>query len=239
LRSAAIRDIALWVTRRIDIPDAWQCHLAATLCLLGCLALPDDVFERAYSGQALSEDEERMFQAHPESAARLLSGIPRLETVAEIIRGQQGTREESEVTEQSRQGANLLHLALELDRRVCQGVAPAAALAELASSNRFDVPMLIALKSYHPSKPEYETRRLQIPELATGMILDKAVLSKDGNLLIMKEGTVLTEIWIDRLRNFAKSGTAQGLVDVRLLRLAGVRLLDEFGRVSRTGALRA
>ena len=90
LRSRAIRDIVLWITKRMGIKDPWQYELAATLCLVGCIALPDEVFERAYCGQDLSPDEDRMFRAHPERAARLLSNIPRLEVVAEIIRGQQG-----------------------------------------------------------------------------------------------------------------------------------------------------
>ncbi len=98
LRSRAIRDIVLWITKRMGIKDPWQYELAATLCLVGCIALPDEVFERAYCGQDLSPDEERMFRAHPERAARLLSNIPRLEVVAEIIRGQQKPEAEPSVT---------------------------------------------------------------------------------------------------------------------------------------------
>ena len=45
---------------------------------------------------------------------------------------------ESALMEQSRQGARLLHLALELDRRIYRGVTPAEALAELRLSSRFD-----------------------------------------------------------------------------------------------------
>src|ERR1022692_1462226 len=62
LRSSAIRDIVLWITKRMGIQEPWQYELAATLCLVGCIALPDDVFERAYCGQDLSPDEDRMFR---------------------------------------------------------------------------------------------------------------------------------------------------------------------------------
>jgi DNA-binding response OmpR family regulator len=89
LRSHSIRDIVLRIAKRIAIGVPWQYEHAATLCLLGCISLPDEVFEKAYCGQDLSPDEERMFRAHPETAARLLSKIPRLEIVSEIIRGQQ------------------------------------------------------------------------------------------------------------------------------------------------------
>src|SRR5580704_6530485 len=82
LRSGAIRDIVLRITQRLEIKDPWQYEIAATLCLVGCIALPDEVFERAYCGQELSPEEDQMFRAHPERGARLLADIPRLEVVA-------------------------------------------------------------------------------------------------------------------------------------------------------------
>ena len=94
LRSRAIREIVCWIATRVPTRDPWQCELAATLCLVGCIALPDEVFERGYAGQDLSPDEAQMFRAHPERAARLLSGIPRLEVVAEIIRNQQSSEKD-------------------------------------------------------------------------------------------------------------------------------------------------
>jgi CheY-like chemotaxis protein len=220
LRSGAVRDIVLWITKRMQIGDPWQYEIAATLCLVGCIALPDDVFERGYCGQNLSVDEDEMFRAHPERAARLLSNIPRLETVAEIIRGQQTT--EGELVGIEQWGAHMLHLAMELDRRVYRGVAPASALAELRSSGRFDTRMLDALEGYSPARADFEVRRLPIRDLRGGMALDKDVTSKNGSLLILKEGTVLTETWIERLENFARARGAQELLDVRIPRLGVV-----------------
>ena len=92
LRSHSIRDIVLWITKRMELRDAWQYELAAMLCLVGCIVLPNELFEKAYGGQDLSPDEDRTFRAHPEVAASLLSNIPRLEVVAEMIRGQQTPR---------------------------------------------------------------------------------------------------------------------------------------------------
>ncbi len=211
-RSHAIRDIVLRITKRLRSKDSWQYELAATLCLVGCIALPDEVFEKAYRGQDLSADEDRMFRAHPETAARLLSNIPRLEAVAEIIRAQQ------------KPGATVLHLALELDRRVYRGAAYGSALLELRSSRRFDSRMLDALEGYSPARPEFEVRRLPIRGLRAGMVIEDDVFSTDGNLLILKAGTILTEIWIERLQNFAKTRGAQDTVSARIPKLASIRL---------------
>src|ERR1017187_394595 len=54
LRSGAVREIVRRIAKRIGIKDAWQYELAATLCLVGCIALPDEVFERAYCSEELS-----------------------------------------------------------------------------------------------------------------------------------------------------------------------------------------
>jgi len=235
LRSGAIRDIVLWITKRMEIrDDPWQYELAATLCLAGCIALPEEVFERAYRGQDLSPDEDRMFRAHPDRGAHLLSDIPRLEVVAEMIRGQQRPEPEAGVTEPSRQGAHMLHLALELDRRIYRGVTVSCALAELESMGQFDAHMLHALRSYSPTRGMFEVVRLPIRELRAGMVLEKDVLSNGGNL-ILKQETILTETWIERLENFATALGAQKLVDVRIPRLHGSKSPTPIHNASGTG----
>jgi len=221
LRSRAIRDIVLRITKKLAIADPWQYELAARLCLLGCVAMPDEVFERAYCGQALSADENQMFQAHPETAARLLSSIPRLEPVAGIIRRQLKPEAEPSAIEQSRQGSQILHLALELDRRIYRGVACSAALAELRLWRRFDSRMLDALEHYSPAQLEFDVRRLPIRALRADMVLENNVLSKDGNLTILNAGTILTETWIQRLDNFAKTRGVQEPLGVRVPRVPG------------------
>jgi DNA-binding response OmpR family regulator len=214
-RSRAIRDIVLRITKRVRSADSWQYELAATLCLLGCITLPEEVFEQAYCGQRLSPDEDRMFRAHPERAARLLSSIPRLEAVVEIIRVQQ------------KPGSTLLHLAIELDRKIYCGANATSAIAELRSSRRFDGGMLEALDGYSPAGTEFEVRRVPIRGLRAGMVIENDVLSKEGSLLILKGGTTLTDVWIERLENFAKTRGANEMLSVRIPRAAGNVLLVE------------
>jgi CheY-like chemotaxis protein len=223
LRSHSIRDIVLWIAKRVGVGEPWQYEHAATLCLLGCISLPDDVFERAYFGQDLSADQDRMFRAHPESAARLLSKIPRLEIVSEIIRGQQSPETNPGSTEESKRGTQLLHLAIELDRRLYRGDMPNAAIAELKRSCRYKGPLLDPLEGYSPAQAEYEVRRLPIRELRSGMILERDFLSTGTNLLLFKKGTTLTDTWIERLMNFAKAPGLQEPVEVRVPRLASPR----------------
>jgi DNA-binding response OmpR family regulator len=216
LRSRAVRDIVLWLTKRMGIQYAWQYELAATLCLVGCITLPDDVFDRAYCREGLSPDEDRMFRVHPERAASLLSKIPRLEVVAEMIRGQHRSEPNSSATGQAALGAQMLHLALELDRRIYRGATASSALAEIRLSGRFDARMLDALKGYSPAPAEFEVRRLPIRDLRAGMVLETDIRRQDGNFVILKQGAILTDTWIERLENFAGARGASGLVVVRI-----------------------
>jgi CheY-like chemotaxis protein len=230
LRSRAIRDIVFWVTREMRLDNPWQYELAASLCLVGCITLPDDAFERCYAGENLSPDEEQMFRAHPDTAARQLSNIPRLEAVAEMIRHirhQQAPDGDPSVSEPVRAGARMLHLALELDRRVSRGASFRSAVEHLkVSPARFDRRMLDAVASYSPAPTDFELRSVPIRELKAGMVLEKDVLSPDSNVLILKAGTVLTETWIERLGNFAKFRGFAGPLPVRIASRTGLGKLS-------------
>jgi hypothetical protein len=158
-----------------------------------------------------------MFRGHPDTAARQLLNIPRLEAVAEMIRHQQAPEGNPPVSEPIRAGSRMLHLALELDRRVSRGASFRSALEHLKMSPaQFDGRMLDALANYSPPPAEFELRLVPIRELRAGMVLEKDVLSSSGNLLILKEGTVLTETWIERLGNFAKVRGVAPVVHVRI-----------------------
>jgi len=221
-RSRAVHDIVTWIGRRIELEDAWQYEMAARLCLVGCLTLPDQVFGAAYAEQQLTAEEDRMFRAYPESGARLLARIPRLEAVAEMVGLQQNPWANVPGAEQSRQGAVLLHLALEFDRRMYRGMTPETALAELRLSGKFDPRMLRALERYSPAEQEFEERRLRTRDLGRGMVLEQDVYC--NGLLILKEGTILSDTWVERLTNFLRASETADLVRVRV-------------RVPRAGAL--
>jgi CheY-like chemotaxis protein len=220
VRSEAIRSIVVHITRKMATPESWQYELAATLSLIGCLTLPDDAFEKAYGCQDVSDAEDRMFRAHPGSGAHLLSNIPRLETVAEMIRGQmaEGTGPAQSAAEL---GARMLGIAVELDRRMFRGVPFTVALQELTTmSARFDPAMLEALGDYETPKVASELDQAWVHELRVSMILAEDVLTKDGKMTIVRKGSTLTNTLIERISNFRKVRGVQEPIRVRLLQKA-------------------
>lgn len=217
IRSNCVRDIALRLTRQTS--DPWQYDLAATLCLVGCIALPEAVFQKAHCGEDLLPEEEEMFRAHPEQGAALLSSIPRLEKVAEMIRNQHRPEAAQASGEEVSRGAQILHLALQLDGRIYRGMGTGKAIADLRKSGQFDIGMLDVVIGYDPAQPELDLRRIPIRDLRAGMILEHDFWSPDGKILVSKEGTALTELWVERIRNFA-GDRLQDLIEVRVPKLS-------------------
>ncbi len=215
-RSRAIRDIVHSIVSKMELKEVWQYELAAMLSLVGCIALPLELFEKAYGAQKLSPDENLIFRAHAAAGANLVCNIPRLEVVAEIIRLQHAPDAVPSASEEVRLGAHLLHLALELDRLIYQNIACSNAVLHLKETGRFKPAMLDALIHYSPVEGPFALRQIPIEEIRSGMILDEDIVSTSTNVLIYKGGLVFTELWVERLRNFAKNHGVQKRVRVRV-----------------------
>jgi hypothetical protein len=112
-------------------------------------------------------------------------------------------------------------LAWELDRRIYCGVAPSAALFDLRLSRVFDDRMLDTLEGFAPTQMEFEVRQMPIRHLRAGMVIERDISTTDGHLLILKKGTVLNELWIERLANFANARSVPELVSARIPRPVG------------------
>jgi CheY-like chemotaxis protein len=204
-RSHGIRSCVAFLHKRIGANVIWHYDLAATLCLIGCITLPDDLFHKAYSGEQLSPEEDAMYRGHPEAAARLLVDIPRLEPVAEMIRLQQDPNANTSAPAEVVLGARMLQLAVELDRRIYRGLLFRAALNDLKDTpSQFDPALLALLENYSPGFAEFHHQTLPVKQLSAGMTLEQDVISKRNGMTILGKGTILNEIWIERLENFAK-----------------------------------
>lgn len=219
LRTYSIRDIVSSISRHMSVKNGWQYELASMLCLVGCIALPEELFEKAYGRQDLPPEEERTFQQHPEVAAKLIAHIPRLEIVAEIIRGQHDAPIDTSPSTETQQGVQMLQLALELDRRIYRNIECRAAVAQCAASGRFNERMLQALENYSPSKSEFDVRQVLIREVRSGMVLDEDMYHTQTKTLVFKEGLVFSYLWMERLANFSKSYDMPEKVRVRVPRL--------------------
>jgi response regulator RpfG family c-di-GMP phosphodiesterase len=215
-RSGALRSMVVHMAAQMRLPDAWQYELAATLCLIGCITLPTDAFEHAYAGSNPSAEEEKMYRSHPEVGCQLLSRIPRLENVAEMIRLQQVETAHWASNDVAERGARMLKTAQELDRRTLRGVAFQTACDQLrAASAKYPTAFLDALKDYSPSRVHFEVKRLEAHQLMPGMILEDDVVTEEGSLTVISKGTTLTVTLIERVRNFSRTRGIREPIQVR------------------------
>jgi CheY-like chemotaxis protein len=215
-RSGALRSMVVHMAAQMRLPDPWQYELAAMLCLIGCITLPSDAFEHAYVAAKASAEEERMYRAHPDIGHQLLSRIPRLENVAEMIRLQQVETSHWANSDVAERGSRMLKTAQELDRRTLRGVPFQTACDQLRSASaKYPTALLDALKDYAPSRVHFEVKRLESQQLFPGMILEDDVVTEEGSLTVISKGTTLTVTLIERVRNFARTRGIREPIQVR------------------------
>ncbi len=215
-RSEALRAMVVHMAAQLRLPDPWQYELAAMLCLIGCITLPCDTFERVYVNDKASPDELRMYRAHPNVGFQLLSRIPRLENVAEMIRMQQSETLNCSMNATAEWGAGMLKTAQEVDRRTLRGIPLQTACDQLrALSGKHSARLMDALKNYSPPRVHFEVRHLQAPQLLPGMILESDVVTEDGRLTVIAKGATLTLTLIERVQNFVRSRGVRDPIQVR------------------------
>jgi hypothetical protein len=79
--------------------------------------------------------------------------------------------------------------------------------------------MLDALSDYAPAAAPFDLRQIAIREVMSGMILDEDIKTTGSRILLFRSGLVFTDLWIQRLRNFARTHGIQEHIRVRVPRL--------------------
>lgn len=202
-----VRDMAL----ALEVEEVWEHETAAMLSQIGCMTLPPDLVTKTYHGRSLSQKEAELFYQHPALAAQLLSHIPRLEGVSQIISFQekhfngQGPPEAELSQEQIPLGARLLKVALDFDTLVSTGHSKGKALE--AMKNReglYDPAVLTILDMILGTEARFDVRDVGVYDLEDNMILAQDIMMGEGRKLV-GEGLRLSQAMIMRIRNFHRA----------------------------------
>lgn len=206
-RATKIRTYVRQMARAMNLPDAWQYETAALLSQIGWIAIPDDLIERLAAREELTPDQTAIIERHPEIACELLGKIPRLRTVAEIIRHQRpanGPRADLDPIVEL--GGQILGAALEFEDLLSLGATPSQALTALRRhEHRFAPRVLEALSGCRFGHRAGNVLLVSLTGLRPGMILDEDVRKRD-EILIVRAGHVISEGSLQRLRNYARLG---------------------------------
>lgn len=204
-----VQEIVLQIADALGLSTIWEFEIAAVLSQIGCITLPNTILEKLYRGQDLSEDEIEMFNNHPYAGASFLEQIPRLENITKIVRFQQ--MEYAEYTEEFKEqffeeviiGAQMLKVALDLDKLLYRGVKVKVAINELKMDKNRYSPDILAVLLNLDLKEDRAIISTTADKVLVGMIAVEDIIAKNGVLMIPK-GQVITKPLKEGLVNFRR-----------------------------------
>jgi CheY-like chemotaxis protein len=208
-RASRLQRYVLELAAALALPARWQWGLAAYVSQIGCVALPKEILLKVEAAEALTEEEKRLYESHPEVAGKLLAAIPRLEEVAGIVTAQFGSTgfagkpENISQWDEGSIGQLLLRASFEFDCLVARGASREIAVNALRASN-LGLPQLLikALLTINVANRELIVRQVRLKDLVPGMILDADLVSPKG-IRLVPAGQEVTRTLIIRLVSIA------------------------------------
>jgi response regulator RpfG family c-di-GMP phosphodiesterase len=213
-RAQTVRGLIDSIAKKFKVDNNWEIPLAAMLAPIGNVTIPPDLVLRARAGTALSKLEEQMVAQLPETAARLLANIPRLEGVAHIVRYQHkhydgfGHPPDAVKGDALPLGSRLLKILADFAQLQAEKKSRGRALDEMqARLGWYDPRLLDAVREYYgmavaSREGDRPVVSITLAELARGMVLRSNVETKEGTLILCS-GHQLTDMTLEKIKNFA------------------------------------
>ena len=214
-RVQKMREVISSVTQKFHAGDDWEIPLAAMLAPIGNVTIPPDLLVRARAGTALTEVETQIVAQLPETAARLLSNIPRLEGVARVVRYQSknydgtGRPVDGVKGEALPFGSRLLKILADLAELQAGGTDRLHALNEMETRRGcYDPALLGAVREFFgvgvmARQAAGPSLAIAACDLSPGMVLHSNLETKDGTVILFA-GHYLTEMTLEKIRNFER-----------------------------------
>ncbi len=208
-KAARVKRYAGELAKKLDLPDIWKVETAAMLSQIGCIAMPESIILKLQEGRNLDEKEVAQFNLHPGIAADLISHIPRLEEVADIVacqdyrfdgKGQPGNKWRGTDIPI---GARILKVVLDFDLIESKGLGKNKIIEMLnQKGDQYDPKVLEAFKEILGIDSRHILKTINLDRLEAGMILHDGLETATGRLLISR-GQEITPVMIRRLKNYA------------------------------------
>lgn len=209
--AASVRRLVRQICQEMKVDNAWEIEIAAMLSQVGCVTIPETTLAKLSCGAILSTEELKTYQGHPLVGYNLISKIPRLKGVAEIIAYQQKCFDGSGPPCDGKQadkipfGARVLKLAIDVVQLFSAENSTAVVWATIHNREGWYDPSLFgALAAVFDV--EYIIKSVRIKDLEDSMILDEHVVTQSGDLLLAR-GQEVTSSLRGRLTTFAISVT--------------------------------
>ena len=207
-RSSRIKKIVQHILSFEKLENAWQYELAATLCLIGDISIPQPIQDKIYQKVDLTPAEKEIVSYAPQVAYNLLCKIPRFEQIATMILNQHKPFHEysdQEAGSEVALGSQMLRIAIDLDEMITAGQDQESITSKLIlnEDQNYNSHLTVSLTDYFEDVKCYNSFALNVNDLTVGMVLDQDVFSHSGALLLVK-GQEITEAVLPRIYNFQK-----------------------------------
>lgn len=195
----------------------WIYEVAAMLSPIGNVTVPPQVLQKAWSGIALTSEEQSMIDQAPAAGAEFLANIPRLETVSQIVRFQgknfdgSGFPADAVAGDSIPKASRILKVLIDRLRLRHAGHGPNK-ITEIMNQRVgwYDPEVLSAVVGKSPVSavmlsPQNSCRLVSLQEIQLGMVLAEDIRT-NYDMLIVKARTKINAILLQRLHNFAQLG---------------------------------
>ena len=219
-RTKEMRDLAVAIAEKFSLDVGWDIGLAALLARIGWLAIPLEIQAKISRGERLSPQENEMFLRAPEVGSNIIANIPRLQSVAQIIKystkNYDGTGYPNERIQRDDLplGSRILKVVSEYVNRLQVRKSKMVVFSEIetGAGTKYDPDVLKALgELIHVPVSEAERHvLLALDELQPGMVLADDVYVTNNEIAVLPMGTQLNLLHIEKLRNYSLGTTLAG-----------------------------
>jgi CheY-like chemotaxis protein len=207
-----IKKYILHMATELGESNTWDFEVAGMLYSLGYFTLPDELMEKALDPQCkLTSKEKDIVQDIPLVSSKLINHIPRLESIAEMVKlsgnlGNLAHRNNSSSMSRIHLGADLLRLALHFDKLLESGHNKASAIQMMKQDLNIysDLIEKLATIEVDDELAGKNVRTVDPEDLLPGMILMEYLRTDSGSTLLAK-GTELTEELLIRIKLYTKN----------------------------------
>ena len=211
-RTTRLKRLMHDLAHAMALPQVWSLESAALLSQIGAVLMPQGVLHKLCSDTALSEEERQIVDMQPSVASNLISKIPRMEEIAEIIQYQEknfdgsGSPNDDVSGDKIPIGARLLRAILDFDTWESSGISPLQSLARMKKdAHRYDPEVFVALQRIKSVGTPSQVREVKATQLTDGMVLAEDAKTKTG-LLVVARGQETSSSVREFMMNFHRSG---------------------------------
>lgn len=226
-RAQAVKRRASALAFHLHVADAWPIELAALLSRIGYVTIPASVQERERSGAPLGAAEQALLERVPEIGHGLLTRVPPLQEVAQLVKLQHARYDGGEDRGEGPRGddiplgSRILKVASDAIDLEARGKSTIEAMSELSKRHGWYDPKVLAAADAIAQGPTQAgqagltVREVRLGELQPGWRLHRDLIAQNGTLLL-GAGHTLTPAILESILNFSIISKINGTVAVEI-----------------------